>query len=393
MTGRFACVMALLLGVAAPAPARAQHEQHMPPPADAGWHWMLDAQAFVNFNIQERKFRDFHYLESQNWLMTAGARAVGRGRFGVHFMFTAEDYSMHRYGSPQVFQTGETYLGATLVDYQHPHDVVMAANARFEWPVNARWRLSIEGGPVGAPAIGPEVFMHRASAEGNPTAPLGHHFLDSTHVTHGVVTLGVTRGAFTAEGSAFHGREADEDRLRVEFGPIDSYAGRVSWRRGRWQAQVSGAHLKFPDPTEYTDHDMGTASVSYTGSWRERPLAVTLAAGVTRESAFKITSWTGLAEAAWHAAPRDLLYLRGELMKKDLLTAGGYHPPGFAHDHMLSRIGALTLGYEREIARTRAGRFGIGGDATTYYRDPNLDENYGYPFSAHIFLRYRFTRP
>ena len=166
----------------------------------------------------------------------------------------------------------------------------------------------------------------------------------------------------------------------------------MSWRRGRWQAQVSGAHLKFPDKTEFSDHDMGTASVSFTGDWRARPLAFTLAAGVTRESAFKVTSWVGLAEAAWRIAPRDRVYTRGELLKKNILTQGGYHPPGFTHDHVLSRVGALTIGYEREIARTRAGNFGLGADATTYYRDPNLDDNYGHPFSAHLFLRYRFTR-
>ena len=92
--------------------------------------------------------------------------------------------------------------------------------------------------------------MHRASAEANPTAPLGHHHLDSTHITHGVITLGATNGAVTIEGSAFHGREPDEDRVAIEFGPIDSYSARVSWQRGRWQAQVSAGHLKFPDPTD-----------------------------------------------------------------------------------------------------------------------------------------------
>ena len=58
--------------------------------------------------------------------------------------------------------------------------------------------------------------MHRASAEANPTAPLGHHHLDSTHITHGVITLGATNGAVTIEGSAFHGREPDEDRVAIE---------------------------------------------------------------------------------------------------------------------------------------------------------------------------------
>ena len=160
----------------------------------------LDAQAFLNFNIQERRFRDFHVVESQNWFMTGGTRRVGRGRLDLNGMLSFEPWTVRELGSPQVFQTGETYGGAALVDYQHPHDFVMEATARLEWPFASRWQFHLEGGPVGAPAIGPPVFMHRASAEVNPTAPLGHHSLDATHVTHGVVTAGVTRGPFSIRG-------------------------------------------------------------------------------------------------------------------------------------------------------------------------------------------------
>lgn len=28
-------------------------------------------------------------------------------------------------GSPQVFQTGETFNDAPLIDYRHPHDLIM----------------------------------------------------------------------------------------------------------------------------------------------------------------------------------------------------------------------------------------------------------------------------
>lgn len=32
-------------------------------------------------------------------------------------------------GSPQTFQTGESYLGAPLINYQHPHEFVMGLGA------------------------------------------------------------------------------------------------------------------------------------------------------------------------------------------------------------------------------------------------------------------------
>ena len=34
-------------------------------------------------------------------------------------------------GSPQVFQTGEMFRDAPLIDYQHPHDLVMGLGAEY----------------------------------------------------------------------------------------------------------------------------------------------------------------------------------------------------------------------------------------------------------------------
>ncbi len=384
---RIAAVCVLL---AVPSTAFGQHEQHAPAPAP-GWTWRIDAQAFLNANVQVRKFRDFYDIESQNWAMAMAGRSVGRGRLILLGMVSFEEWTLPRYGSPQVFQTGETFDGAALTDYQHPHDLLMAASARLEWPVSS-WRLSVAGGPVGSTALGPAAFMHRASAGSNPTAPLGHHSLDSTHVTHGVVTLGAGRGAWTFEASAFHGREPDEDRVAVEFGPIDSYSARLSWSRGPWHAQVSGGRLRFPNPTEFTDEELVTASVSYTGAIRTRPLAVTLACGVARESAIGVAAPACLAEGAWRWALHDEVYGRLEILSKDILTQGGYDPPGFEHPHVLSRVAALTVGYERQMLQTRAGRFGLGADVTLHLRDRNLDDSYGHPVSAHMFLRYRFAQ-
>ena len=373
-----------------PVPALAQHD-HMAMSADTStWSWRFDAQAFLNHNNQWRRFRDFHVVESQNWFMLDGGRKLGRGRLTVHGMFSLEPWTVRGYGSPQVFQTGETYTNAALVDYQHPHDLVMAASARFDWPLNAKWELHLGGGPVDSPALGPPVFMHRPSAEANPTAPLTHHMLDSTHITHGVITIGLSRGSFLVEGSAFHGREPDEDRVAIEFGPIDSYSGRLTWMRGRWQAQASAAHVKYPDKTEFSDHEMITASVSYAGEWLGRPLAFTGAYGRTREPGTGRVTPGALLEGVYHLTSRDLVYTRGELMTKDILTLGGYHPPGFTHPHILSSLGALTVGYERQILRSRIGQLGAGADGTVYYRDVNLFDGYGDPVTAHFFLRYRF---
>lgn len=384
-------VLALWFTLAVAAPAGAQHEGHTMAVMPPGWSWTFDAQAFLNANLQERKFTDFHQVESQNWLMLGGARAAGRGLLHLHGMFSFEPFTLRKLGSAEVFQTGETYHGAFLKDYQHPHNLVMGADAWFEWPASGETRVNVDAALVGAPALGPVPYMHRPSGDANPTAPLAHHHLDSTHITNGVITAGITHGVFTAEASGFHGREPDEHRLKVELGAIDSYSARVSWHRGSWQTQVSGGHLKFPDPTEFTDIDRFTASVGYDGALEGRPLACLLAWGLNREPGVRVTSPAWLTECTSRAARRSLVYWRAELVDQDILTSGGYDPPGFHRPHVLSWVGALTVGYEWEIAKTPAGHFGLGADATVYRTPPNLLDNYGHPFSAHIYLRYRLA--
>jgi hypothetical protein len=353
------------------------------------WSWSWDGNVFAGWNYQLRKFTDFQRFESQNWLMGAGDRSWAGGRLHLESMFSFEPFTIQALGSPQVFQTGETFEHAPLIDYQHPHDLFMTLEVRWTRPVRFGNAI-IEVAPVGSPAIGPTVFMHRPSAVENPTTPLGHHEMDATHITHGVVTGGVERGAFTLEGSWFRGAEPDENRKDIELGPLDSYSGRLSWRHQAWDAQVSAAHLKTPEYVEpYSDVTRITASIGYTRA--DESLAALVAWGQNREIHGNLDAY--LFEATWKPRPRQSWYTRAELTTKDVLSPGGRHPRGFVHFHPLSRVGALTAGYVFDVADTRVGLFGIGGDATVYHVAENLIDNYGAPASFHVFLRYRPNKP
>jgi hypothetical protein len=382
-------VILVMAALGLPAAALAQHDHDM---AGMSSSWTVDfrGNVYLSANLQERKFTDFNQVESLNWFMAEAMRGgIAHGNLMLHAMISLEPFTVRDIGSAQVFQTGETYQRQALVDYQHPHDLLMAAGVTYEGPAMAATRLRFEAALVGAPALGPTPFMHRPSADANPTAPLSHHHLDSTHVSHGVLTAGVTHGSVRIEASGFYGREPDEDRIAVEFGPIDSYSARVSWRRGPWQMQVSGGHIKFPDPTEFTDVNRVTASLGYSGNLFGRKLEGLVAAGINREPQFDVTSPAVLAEGAWRKSDGETLYARVEVVDQDILTIGGYDPPGFFHPHVLSRIGAFTGGYERSLKRFGAHEISAGGDATVYYTPPNLQLNYGHPFSAHVYLRWR----
>jgi hypothetical protein len=228
--------------------------------------------------------------------------------------------------------------------------------------------------------------MHRASAAENPQAPLGHHHLDATHITPGVLRAGVEARGVRFEASVFQGREPDEDRLDLDLGRLDSYATRLSLTRGRWYAQISGGWLNEPEVVTPYDSTRYTASVSYVGGDATRALAWTAAFGQNREIHGNLEAY--LFEAVLRTRAKNAFYTRLESVAKDILDVG-FHPVNTFHPHRQSQVGAFTLGYVRDVVQAKIGRFGIGGDMTAYAVPANLKEPYGAPLSFHVFLRYR----
>jgi hypothetical protein len=394
-------VIVVLLLLLSAAPAYAQHEHHHPAPG-AGWAWSAESTVFLTGNFQVREFRDFHQVESQNWLMAMAARAIGPGALTLHGMLSLEPFTLRELGSAQAFQTGETFGGAPLIDYQHPHDLLMGLSARYERAVGPAM-LSIGGGLVDAPALGPTAFMHRASARLHPTAPLSHHQLDSTHITHGVISGGARRGAWGLEASAFRGREPDEDRVALDLGALDSYSVRGSWSRNSTRAQLSVGWLADPHLSEPGDVTRLTASIEHERVFRGQPVALTVAWGQNRGNFSNENGF--LVEAAVGVVPRGTAYLRGEIVDKHILEAGGAHLRGLQHPHLLSTVGALTTGYQHRVwLYPRAGQpsentrgslqsLSIGADVTIHRTPANLSVAYGHPVSIHLYGRWTVRYP
>ena len=368
-----------------PAFAFAQHD-HATPVATDSWTWSAQGQAFLNLNLQDRKFRDFTQLESQNWGMVSLTRQSGRARLTFHTMLSAEPWTLRRLGSTQVLQVGETLDDAPLLDYQHPHDLVMALEGRLDWATTEQTTVFLSGGPVGAIALGPFAFMHRASSGPNPTAPLSHHMLDSAHITHGVISAGVRRSQWTMDASVFHGREPDEDRLRLDLGPLDSVSGRLAWERGAWRAQVSSAAVNDPEVSEPGDVVRTTASLEYDRARPDGRRTAWLAAwGRNDRTDHTETGW--LLEGRRDVTARDTVYGRTEIVDRFILVDFDFARDTGLERHRPSSVAALTLGYERSLANLKRTRLAMGGDVTLHHVSRNLRDSYGRPVSWHIFLR------
>jgi hypothetical protein len=360
------------------------------------WMVMLHGEAKIGVNSQGGP-RGVTKFESENWLMAMASRRVGRGTLDLRSMFSLEPFTLSPGGSPELFQTGETYQGRPLLDKQHPHDLFMTLSASYTVPVGERGSWFAYFGFPGEPALGPVAFMHRASSAENPTAPLAHHLQDSTHISFGVFTTGFTYRKFKLEGSLFNGREPDENRYNFEFNPWNSRSVRLSFAPNKnWAMQVSYGLLKNPEATEPGNVRRTTASISYNKPLKRGNWATTLIWGRNRENHHDEPSTLNgyTAESTLQFLNRNYLYTRLELVDKNgLLDSADRLRLGITENHPTFRIGAYTFGAARDIWETDKFTVAIGGDVTFYSKPPVLDSVYGNnPTSYHFFVRFRLGR-
>jgi hypothetical protein len=350
------------------------------------WRWAWDGNIFFGLNRQDRRFVDVTAWESQNWGMLAVDRPVrSTDRFTVMGMLSVEAFTIDPQGSPQLFQTGESYQQVPLVNYQHPHDLLMNLGATYRL-VRPGASFVFGADLVGTPTLGPTPFMHRASARDNPQVPLTHHYFDSTHSTPGVIRGGVELGTFALEASVFRGEGPDEDRLNLEQPRLNSWAVRGRWKSGPWSAQVSGGDVKQPEWFEPFDATRLTASLSYEGSIGTRPLAAMLAFGENRQfNGFNGNTNAYLAEAVSGITTRSTLYGRAEVAGKEIFGVGP-HEKQYAHRHWISTVGAFTVGYSHLLPRLPVA---IGADLTLYHIPTDLQTYYEPSRSFHVFVHWR----
>jgi hypothetical protein len=334
-------------------------------------------------------------FESANWFMPIAFRRVGQGTLQLRGMFSLEPFTFAPGGSPLLFQTGETYKGQPIIDRQHPHDLFMELSAQYTLALGERGTWFTYFGYPGEPALGPPAFMHRASASENPSAALSHHLEDSTHISFGVLTTGITYRGFKLEGSVFNGHEPDENRYNFDAGRWNSRSARLSYEpNDNWSMQVSYGFLRSPEasaPT--TDIRRVTASLQYNKPLKRGNWASALIWGRNHTSSpGEVHNLNGYTlESTINFQDKNFLYTRLELVDKDeLLRATDRALLGIKDDHPSFRIGAYTFGGAREVWNTKKFSMAIGSDLTFYSKPAVLDRLYGNnPVSWRLFLRLR----
>jgi hypothetical protein len=367
-------------------PPADQHE-HMQMNMAKGWQFMQDGIVFAEFNHQGSD-RGGNEFATPNWWMGMASRSTSHGQFTFTGMLSLDPATVGKDGYREILQAGEALNGRPLIDRQHPHDFFMQLAAVWRVPLTASTGLTLAGGPVGEPALGPVAFMHRASAADNPSAPLSHHTFDSTHIAFGVVTAAIDYGPFVFEGSVFNGREPDENRWNFDFGRLDSVSGRLWFKpSAEWELQVSTGHLVSPEQLEPGNIVRTTASAA----WTERNASEisSLTFGYGRNDTDHGARQAAFVEGSRHVGQNTIygrfegLQVETALLLSDLVVEG---PLGDVKDPVF----AFTVGGVRDVLQLHGFQGGFGADVTFDRVPKSLQPVYGtYPVSFHIFFRLR----
>jgi hypothetical protein len=348
------------------------------------WSTMLHGYAFGIYDNQGGP-RGADKLFSESMLMGMAQRPLDFGEITFHAMLSL-DPLMGKNGYPLLLQTGETANGVTpLIDRQHPHDLFMELAGIYTAPLSDNSSVFLYAGYPGEPALGPVTFMHRFSAMNEPEAPIGHHWMDATHITYGVLTAGLVYGRWKIDGSYFNGREPDQ--YRWDFDPLrlNSASGRITWNPSdNWSFQASYGYIESPEQLEpAVNQHRFTASGTYNRKIEHGNWQTTLIWGRDINQPGNSSNAYLLESAlSWY---QNTVFARAEDVQKDELFL-----PGNPLFGSLFAVSKFSLGYIYDVPVAEHLSLGLGGLGSVYGIPSALKPSYSSsPISYMLFVRAR----
>jgi len=358
-----------------------------------GHHFMAgDWKLMLHYNLQVGYIdygstRGDSQFTSMNWVMLMAQHALFGGQLTARVMLSAEPLTTGgKRGYPLLLQTGESADGVPLHDRQHPHDLFMEVAAKYNHALGGDFALEVYAAPVGEPALGPVAFPHRLSASTNPLAGLGHHWQDSTHISFGVVTVGLYTRQLKLEGSWFNGREPDDNRYDFDFHPLNSYSARLSYNPfADLSLQISYGYLKSPEELEPdVSVQRITTSVTFNRPLQGGNWATTAVFGLNIPSTGTSTSAV-LLESNFELS-RNTVFGRLEFIQR---TGADLVLPAADAQSVFNSV-VLELGYVRDFELGLV-TIGLGGVGSANFLSGGLQPFYGskVPLGGMVFLRLR----
>ena len=166
------------------------------------------------------------------WMLEVDHKISSRNTVSVNWMGSSDKWTVPKGGYPLLLQTGEANAqGVPYVDAQHPHTspiMGLTFSDIIALDTNGKKSLTFFFAPRGEATAGPTTYMHRASADTSPDAPLGHHMQDVFHITSTVVGAKLKLDRTELEASIFSGVEPSPSEVTLDTHRPDSYAFRIN---------------------------------------------------------------------------------------------------------------------------------------------------------------------
>lgn len=336
------------------------------------------------------------------FMLAFSQRISGCDSVKVDWMGTTDLWTVPRNGTPELLQTGESDKnGVPFVDAQHPHTspvmgLTFAVVHCFGKKGNNSFTLSFA--PRGEAAAGPEAFMHRPSAEGNPNAPLSHHLQDVFHIMSTVLAAKLEVGKWTIEGSIFSGKEPSPTEVNLDMHRFDSGSLRIgrtitpNVTVGGSVADVLEEHRPLvgqpAGPAERstlvaawvsTNHQVGVGSLKTTTIY-----------GTSIEEQVRLNSFLQEMSYKFGTLAKNNVFSRFEVLQRtpeqlEIHVVGDAKNPEW--------IKSLTLGYERGIGTKNGGSLFVGGSVSKAFVPTAFKATYGgNPVSVEVHLRVLFMK-
>ncbi len=291
---------------------------------------------------------------------------------------------MGKSGYPLLLATGETANGLTPLIDVSAILMFMELSAAYSHALSAKDSVFLYAGLPGEPAFGPPAFMHRQSILDSPEAPITHHWLDSMHISEGVVTSGYVHEDWKIEVSRFRGREPDQYRDDIEPGALDSTSARLSWNPAReWSLQTSWAHQVSAEQLEpLLNQNKVSASAIYTRqiaghSW----WSTTIAWGRRRSSGEEALN-AYMVESALNPSEKWTVFARAEHEQNNELVA-------LSSTQVAYTVGKTSIGVIRDFHLSDNVKIGFGALYAFNFVPQTLAALYGSsdPQGAMAFIR------
>lgn len=332
------------------------------------------------------------------WSLTLGRKTSDRNRLVLNWMGSSDLWLVPKGGTPELLQTGEANAdGEPYVDAQHPHNSPITGLTFSDIMTlgkEGEHKLTFFFAPRGDATAGPQEFLHRASSEGNPDAPLGHHLQDFFHVTSTVIgaKVSLNDGDLTIEGSTFSGLEPAPAEVNLDMHKPDSWGVRATKRVSdkvlvggsfaKVRSAHRGEHEAHPEKEQFINAWVFTSAHFGRGDFYTSSIF-----GQMRNKEEDILLNSFLEEFVYQLG-KHKFFGRVEVLQRtpeQLLIEVTDGQTG------AKWVTAGTLGYERTIYSKGRGTIYLGASATKNHLPAEFRKDYGgNPYSGRAFLRFNF---